>query len=172
MIVRSTRNCTNTPRLLFALEEAGVAYESAVADDGYFTKTYGVPGPALEDAELVLVEIGALLRHAGRAYGPWPASLADQAQADRWIDFLHRRLGGAIRDGNAASIRAHLEHLDVQLAGRAYVLGDFTAVDCAFATLIGKRGKLPLDGLGHVAAYLDRLAARPAWARANARTPR
>jgi len=173
VIVRSTRNCTNTPRLLFALEEAGVSYVSAIADDGYFTTTYGVPGPALEqDDGFTLVEIGALLRHVGRAHGPWPADLHAQADADRWLDFIHRRLGGVIRDQDAASTRALLVHLDRRLVGRDFTLGDFTVVDCAFATLIGKRARLPLEGLVHVAGYLDRLAARPAWERALARTPR
>lgn len=170
MIVRSTRNCTNTPRLLFALEEAGVSFVSAIADDGYFTQTYGVPGPALEDDDgFVLVEIGALLRHAGRAYGLWPAALRAQAEADRWMDFLHRRLSAAIQDGDP---RALLARLDARLDGRDHLLDAFSVVDCAASALIMKRARLPLDGLDRLGAYLDRLAARPAWARAVARTPR
>ncbi len=173
MIVRSTLNCTNTPRLLFVLEEAGVAYESAIAPDGYFTKTYGIPGPALEDEGFVLVEIGALLRHAARRYAfgtLWPDELRRMAEVDRWIDFQSRRLSRAVEQGKQDAVLALLARLDHQLEGKEFVLGDLTVADCAFAALIPRRATLP-QGVANVRAYLDRLAARPAYRRAVERTP-
>ena len=173
MIVRSTLNCTNTPRLLFVLEEAGVEYESAIAPDGYFTKKYGIPGPALEDEDFVLVEIGALLRHAARRYGwatLWPDELRRMAEVDRWIDFQSRRLSRAVEQGKQDTVLDLLARLDRQLEGKQYILGELTVVDCAFAALIPRRSKLP-QGVANVHAYLDRLAARPAYQRAVERTP-
>lgn len=173
--VRSTRNCKYTPRVLFALEEAGMAYETVLADDGWFTGAYGIPGPAIEEEGFSVVELGAILRHIGRAYGPgtlMPADLKGQAGVDRWLDFQHRRIGRAMQAGELDAVRALLVRLDAQLAGHEYVLGDFTVADCGLAALLLIRNKLPLDDLVYLPAYLDRLAARPTWPRALARTLR
>lgn len=169
--VRSTRNCTNAPRVRFALEEAGVAYQIASADDGWFTATYGIPGPTLEvDDGFVIIELGAILRHVARAHGAgtlMPADLHGQASVDRWLDFQHRRISPAQHAGDVAQVRALLSRLDAQLAGRDYVLGRFTIADCGLSALVWGRSKLPaLDDLGHLSGYLDRLEARPGWARA------
>lgn len=172
MIVRSTRHCTNTPRLLFVLEEAGVSYVSEIAEDGYFTRTYGIPGPALEDDGYVLVELGALLRHAARRYAfgtLWPAEVDAMGQVDRWLDFMSRRISRAMDKPDA--LRGFLEVLDRQLGDQPFVLGALTVADCGFSALVPKRAKLPTDGLPRVTAYLDRLAARPAYRRAVERTP-
>jgi len=172
-IIRSTRTCPNTPCVLFALEEVGQPYERAVVEDGWFTERFGVPGPALEEAGLVVVELGAVLRHIARAYGGGtllPAGLWGLAEMDRWLDFLLRRIGRAL--DNPAELGRLFGVLDRQLEGRDFVVGEFSIVDCLYAwmTAPALRGRIPLASAPRVAGYLDRLAARPAIARAFAAT--
>jgi len=173
--IRSTVNCVNTPRVLLALEELGVPYQVEVADDGFFNRTYGSPGPTFEDGGLIVVEIGAVLRHVGRAYGLWPAGLAEQAEIDRWMELQHRRLGTALWPELKADKAARLlALLDARLEGRDWLIGEFSIGDCSWSLYAqpSMRARLPIDGAPRVAAWLDRIAARPAWARAMERVPR
>ena len=171
--IRSTPNCVNTPRVLIALEEAGVAYETAPVEPGYFRATYGVVGPSFEDGDLEIVEPGAVLRHVGRAYGLMPRDLRGQAEADRWIDF-YRRLGDTMYpDPKREALIDQLRHVERRLADGPFLLGSFSIVDCGYASLNlpDARRRLPLDALPGLTAWLDRIAARPSWARATARVP-
>src|SRR4051812_46955846 len=103
IIVRSTRNCPNTPRILFALEELGLEYEMEHVEDGVFSRDWGSPGPSITDAETTTIEPGAILRHLSRRTNGklWPVSLAQQADADRWLEFQGRRISRAVdaKDG-------------------------------------------------------------------------
>src|SRR6185295_13311517 len=67
--LRSTRNCPNTPRVRFALEEMGVPYELELVPDGTFTREYGIPGPELVEGDARIVEVNAILRHVARRHG-------------------------------------------------------------------------------------------------------
>jgi glutathione S-transferase len=169
--IRSTTNCPNTPRVLVALEETGTPYDITPVPDGTFTARYGIPGPELTDGDLVVVELGALVRHVARAYGAgtlWPADLRGQAEVDRWYELI-RRLSAAAADRAA---RPLLERLEAQLADRHWLAGEFTMADCGYVAVLAMRSKLPLDGLPRFTAYLDRLAARPSVVRGLARVPR
>jgi glutathione S-transferase len=171
--IRSTTNCPNTPRVLVALEDTATPYEIAPVPDGTFTARYGIPGPELTDETtgVVVVEIGAVIRHVARAYGAgtlWPADRQAQADVDRWYELM-RRLAAAAADHAA---RPLLERLDARLADRDWLVDTFTMADCAFVAALPMRSKLPLDGLPRLAAYLDRLAARPSVVRGLARVPR
>ena len=171
--LRSTTNCPNTPRVLVALEDTSTPYAITPVPDGTFTARYGIPGPELTDGDLVVVEIGAVIRHVARAYGAgtlWPADLRGQAEVDRWYELM-RRLSAAAGAG-ADAARPLLERLDAQLAGNDWLVGPFTMADCAFVAALPMRSKLPLDGVPRFAAYLERLAARPSVVRALARVPR
>ena len=171
--LRSTRNCVNTPRILVGLEATGTPYEIEGVPDGTFTAAYGIPGPELRDGDLVVVEVGAVMRHVARAYGAgtlWPEGLAAQAEVDRWYELVRRISGALGADGTGA--RPLLERLDARLAGRDWLVGGFTMADCAYVALLPNRARLPLAGLDRLAAYLDRLAALPAVVRGLARVPR
>src|SRR5262245_50014463 len=107
--IRSTRNCPNTPRVLVALEETNTPYDITAVEDGTFTAAYGIPGPELVDGELVVVELGAVIRHVARAYGAytlWPATLAAQADVDRWYELVRRIVGAG---AGAAPLLARLD---------------------------------------------------------------
>src|ERR1041384_6447641 len=105
--LRSTHNCPNTPRVAFALEELGLAYQIERVEDGVFTATWGSPGPTLHDGDVVTIEPGAILRRLARREGKlWPPTLAAQAAADRWFEFQGRRLSRAFEAKDAAKTRA------------------------------------------------------------------
>jgi glutathione S-transferase len=171
--LRSTRNCVNTPRVLVGLEATDTPYEIEAVPDGTFTAEYGIPGPELRDGDLVVVEIGAVMRHVARAYGAgtlWPEGLAAQAAVDRWYELVRRISGAAGGDG--AGARPLLERVDAQLAGKHWLVGEFTMADCAYVAVLPLRPRLPVAGLDRLVAYLDRLAALPAVVRGLARLPR
>lgn len=172
--LRSTRNCPNTPRVALALEEMGTPYRVERAEDGSFTRDFGVPGPSLLDGALTLVEPNAILRHVARAYGAgtlWPESLAEQAEVDRWLDFQAIRISRAI-GGAPDALATLLGPLERHLARQPWMLArGFTVADCGYVPMVQKRARLALDPYPSVVAYLDRLAARPAWARARVASP-
>lgn len=69
----------------------------------------------------------------------------------------------------ASLLRQKLEWVDEQLAGKDYLTGaEFTAADAYLFTVANwaKYVKLDLSGLGNLQAFLARVAARPAVARA------
>jgi glutathione S-transferase len=178
--IHSTHNCVNTPAVLFALEEAGASYTTAKVPDGWFFARFGIPGPGYEesvdDDRWMLVETGAILRHVARAHAPgslWPSAIRGQAEADRWLEFVGRRVVVAAEKAgdDPGLLTALLGRLDGELgsSGGDWLLGSFTIVDAAAARLLPLRGRLPLDNLHTLASYLDRLAARPSLARARKR---
>lgn len=173
--LRSTAGCVNTPRVLFVLEELGVPYQVEVVPDGTFTAIYGIPGPELIEDEGRLVEVGALVRHLARRHGAgtlWPADLHGQAEVDRWLDFQAIRLARAAANRDLPTLDTLLGALERRTAAQPWMLTrGFTVADIGFAPAMVKRDKFPLHRYPAVAAYFDRLAARPAWARALAGTP-
>jgi glutathione S-transferase len=172
IVVRGTHGCENTPRLLFALEELQLPYTLERAEDGEFTRAFGSPGPLLTDGDVRVLEMGASLRYVARAYGLWPAAAARQVEIDRWIEVQHRRLGPALRAASPETARL-LGLLDAFLDGREWLAGDFSIAECSWSqyAVPKARAKLPLEAAPRVAAWLDRIAARPAFARALAASP-
>ena len=166
--VRTTKNCPNTPRILFAFEELGLPYECVLVEDGTFSNTYGSPGPEIIDGDVHAIEPSAILRHlVRREHKLWPTSLADQAQADRWIDFQTRRLSSAFKAKDGPEIVRLLGFVEAHLAIHTWFVGDFTIVDVVWSLLAlpASRAALPLDKFPALAAYIERVAARPAYAR-------
>lgn len=152
--------------------------------------------PALDDDGLVLFESLAINLHLARKYGVgqglWPASPDDQSRAIQWslwtanelephvIAHLlnSRMLPEPMRD--AAKVKAALEALpkplavlDAALAGREHVLGGgFTVADLNIAsvlTLGWKMKAFDAARVPNVAAWLERVNARPGAQRAAAR---
>ena len=174
--LRSTKNCTNVPRVMFALEELGLPYQLEAVPDGTFYKGWGSPGPTLQDGDVFVIEPAAIVRHLARRTGKlWPTSLAAQAEGDRWIDFLQRRLVRAFDANEPMKLASLLSFVEQKLAPGAWLLGDeLTIVDCLYAYL-GQdfaKQRIPWEHFPAIAAYVERLEARPALIKANEQTPR
>ncbi|MEM8577941.1 MAG: glutathione S-transferase family protein [Pseudomonadota bacterium] len=150
--------------------------------------------PVLEDGDVRLFESGAIIqyllaRHGGGALVP---DVADPA-FPVYLQWLHYAEGMLMPPVNTLVVETVLlpperrnevnvkraakllgqmvAAVDAHLAdGRPYLAGDFTAADVMLghALAAGHRFGADLNGAPHVQAYLDRLAARPAWGRAHA----
>jgi glutathione S-transferase len=152
--------------------------------------------PALDDEGLVLFESLAINLHLARKYGAskglWPASADDQSRAIQWslwtanelephvIAHLlnSRMLPENMRDPAKAkaaqeALPKPLAVLNGALAGREHVLGGgFTVADlniAAVLTLGWKMKAFEAASFPNVAAWLERVNARPAAQRASAR---
>jgi len=168
--VRTTKNCPNTPRILFALEELGLDYECQLVEDGTFSATYGSPGPEVVDGDVRVIEPFAIVRHLVRRENGrlWPTSLAAQADADRWLDFQGRRISAAMHDKNFEEVIRLLGFVETQVDKGPWFMGeDFTMVDVVWSLLAlpQSRAKLPIAKFAALSAYLDRVSARPAYVR-------
>lgn len=173
--LRSTVNCVNTPRILYALEEMELPYRIDTVPDGTFSARYGIPGPELLDDGHTLVEVSAIIRHVARRFGTgtlWPDDVFAQAEVDRWLDFQAVRLARSVAARDLDTMIRLLDAFERHIATRAWVLGErFTIADIGFAPAMLKRDKFPLDRFPAIAAFFDRLGARPAWHRARANSP-
>jgi glutathione S-transferase len=148
------RNSFNVQKVLWALDEIGLAYEHVPAggDFGLLdTPAFRAMNPhgwapVIDDDGTVVWESGAILRYlcAEHSHGVlWPARARARAQADEWMEWsqttLQPHLGGffwgwyrtpeAKRDTarNAELLTQtadHLAKLDALLAHRPYVGGD------------------------------------------------
>ncbi len=161
---------------MFALEELGLPYELEAVPDGTFYKNWGSPGPTLQDDDVFVIEPAAILRHVARRSGKlWPTSLVAQAEGDRWIDFLQRRLVRAFDANEPMKLANLLSFVDQKVSPGAWILGaELTIVDCLYAYL-GQdfaKGRIPWDNVPALTAYVARLDAQPALIRANEKTPR
>jgi glutathione S-transferase len=153
--------------------------------------------PALVDGDRRFFESSAILLHLGNAYGVdknlWPAG-GGQARADAlcwtvWamtelrpnvMQYLYHGLDTPVSYAAADRSRAaadyalsqanrNLDALEAKLAGRDYLLGDFSLVDVAptGSLLFGAKLGLKLDRHPRVAAWCNRCRGRPAFKRAR-----
>lgn len=151
--------------------------------------------PVLMDGDLALRESDAIVAYLGDAHGGalWPREPKARAEALQWLFFDAASFGyaGRIwwadvltpRTGRtgpnagpelvaqvAADVRRALGVLEQHLAGRDYLLGDFSLADCGVGVmvnlLLGTRVDRP-EELPAVTAYRERIRARPAWAAAG-----
>ena len=144
--------------------------------------------PVIVDGDLTVIESGAIIDYVIRRHGegrlaPDPAS----ADYDRYQQWLHYAEGSAMlplmlnmyvgRLGEAGAplhpriqgeIANHLSFVNNQLAGREFFVGDgLTGADIQMsfvpevAKAMGKLADYP-----HMAAWIGRMHARPAWATA------
>lgn len=145
--------------------------------------------PTIEDGDLVLWESNAIVRYLARTYGGgrlYPADPRTLADADRWLDWQTTTLTPAMGDAfmqlvrtpaeqrNMGAVAASLRRtegpmaiLDAHLAHRAFVTGGtLTMADIPLACAAHRWLGLPSDKepRPQVAAWLDRLRERPAFA--------
>lgn len=148
--------------------------------------------PVLVDGDFVLWESTAIIRYL--ASGSWllPAERQAAAEVDRWIAWqlahlapalsrvgfekIIKRLTGrgdpdpVVVAAASAEFESLTAILDASLAGREYVAGPLTLADFALAahySLVPACG-LDVRGHGRVAAWLERMLARPSMRRALA----
>jgi glutathione S-transferase len=152
--------------------------------------------PALVDGDVRLFESTAILAWLGEKYGVekglWPRGERERADALSWtvwtvgdlslhmMQFAYHGLDSPVSYAPADRSKAaaaysrsqfdrSLDALEQQLQGREYVLGGFTLVDVAAASIVGFGRMLGVD-LGDrkaLGAWAERCMARPARARAT-----
>jgi glutathione S-transferase len=187
---------SRSQRILWLLEELGLPYEIKRYARDPQTRLAPAElkavhplgkSPVLQDEDRTIAESGAIIdylvrRHGGGRLAPSPKTAA----YDEYVHWLHYAEGSAMlplmlqlytgRLGEAAAplkprldseIANHLGYVDQALAGRDHLLGDFTAADVQLSfPLEVARAFGRLAPYANVNAYLDRLHARPAYARA------
>lgn len=141
--------------------------------------------PVLRDGEQVLIESGAIIDYLVRQYGAGRFSPAmDSPAYNQYVQFLHYAEGSAMlplllnlyvgRLGEASAplqpriqgeLQNHLGYLDQCLAHQDYLVDNqFSAADVqmSFVAQMGVKVK-GRDTFPHLARYVDRLEARPAY---------
>ncbi len=147
--------------------------------------------PTLEDGGLVLWESNAIVRYVADVYGRGvlrPEDPKTAAVADQWMDWQQTTLSGTMnplfwevvrkppsqrsaekaRELTAQATK-HLAVLDSLLAGQPWLAGsDFSMGDIPAGSMLWRWFTMDIDRpeLPHLAAWYDRLTARPAYRRA------
>lgn len=191
LVVHATRDCGQTPRIVFAFEELGVDWRIEWHDAGYFLRSLGSPGPMLEDGDLRLFYSGVIIRHAARAHGSGRllgSTPSELATVEQWMEFyligfrsaimaLAEQRGRpadgkdhAVIERETAILRKSLGRLETQIAPAGYLAGDFSAADVVYTALtMLTRMQFDLKDFPRVVDYLARLTARPTWGRSQER---
>jgi glutathione S-transferase len=147
-------NSINVQKVVWAAQEAGVAFERTDAGAGFGlvdAPWYGALNPnrlvpVIDDDGLVLWESNVIVRYLGAKYAPgrlYPDELKRRFDAERWMDWQQTTLNPAGRDAfmqlirtpepqrNAALIEQSraktaplLQMLDSHLAARRFLGGD------------------------------------------------
>jgi len=150
--------------------------------------------PAMKDGELVLTESFAINQYIAERYGAgtiWPESFEDRARAHQWTFWSATEVEPYItqlfphlvmlpeeqRDAEKVSrlvpeLMERLASLESALAGREYLLGDFSLADINLAVqsfTVVDRFKLSLDEMPGVAAWTARCRNRPGRQKVEAR---
>lgn len=180
--------CSLAPHI--ALREAGLPFDleqvdrskktASGADYWTINPKGAVPAVKLDDGQ-VLTEAAVIQQYiADKAPGKKLAPAAgtpERLRLQEWLNYvaseLHKGIGqlfnpampdeykDAVKKGLAAR---QFAYLDKALAGKDYLLGDFTIADgYAFTVLNWTRlHKIDLSAFPNVVAYMQRVAARPA----------
>jgi glutathione S-transferase len=176
--VETTAGCPRTSAVLFALEEMEAPSALAVRPDGWFAERHGAAGPLLADGDLELLGPDTIVRHLARTRGRLlPGDARGLALVDRWMEVMSGtlrpalfRLRSAHTDETRTMVARCLAHLGRALEDRDFLVGDaLTAADCPSVMLLPLRDQPAIPLPPNFAAYLDRLAARPSWARVASR---
>ncbi|KQQ96296.1 glutathione S-transferase family protein [Massilia sp. Leaf139] len=145
--------------------------------------------PVLVDGDFVLWESNTICRYLcarAQEQALLPAGAQQRARVEQWMDWQATELNNAWRYAFMALVRAspahadpaqiaagvanwnrHVGILDAQLAATgAYVAGErFTLADVVIGLSLNRWSMTPMErpDYPHVAAYLQRLAARPGY---------
>jgi len=173
--------CPYCARVRIVLAEKGIEYEPVeidLTDRPAWIYEKNVTGrvPVVEEDAWLLPESAVIMEYLDERYPEPPllaADPADRALARLWI-FRHddfTRPYYALRrgeDGAAARLDAELAKLDAALADRPWLGGrEYGLADIAYVPWVLRARDMlgvPLDGFPAVAAWLERLGARPSIA--------
>ena len=181
--------CSLSPHI--ALQEAGLAYTPVLAStmshklqdgtDYYTINPLGyVPFLVLDDGR-TLREGPAIVQYLAdqapdKKLAP-PAGSFERYQLQEWLTFigteLHKGFSPLFNPSTPEDYKPmvrerllqRLQWVDGQLAGKQYLMGDqFTVADGYLFTVTNwtQPTKLDISGLAHLAAYRERVGARPA----------
>jgi glutathione S-transferase len=196
MITVHHLNESRSQRILWLLEELGAPYEIAFYKRDA-TSNLAPPeleavhplgkSPVITDDGRAIAESGAIVDYLVRRQGGGRLAPAPGTDAhERYLEWLHYAEGSAmlplmlnlytLRLGPAAEplkpridseIENHLGYVEKSLAGRDYLLGDFTAADVqmSFVGEVGRAFGRLADKPG-LDAWIGRLHERPAYKRA------
>ncbi|UCF68666.1 MAG: glutathione S-transferase family protein [Acidobacteriota bacterium] len=169
--------------VLFALEEAGLPYESRIRPPGCFARELKTAGPVVTDGLLRFLERNAAVRHIAQSSKCLTPQTPHAAlDAETWLELQAtwlRPAGVRIREAaqrgdrdtdseqtfNRCLIRHEraLEHDD-------YLVGEFSVANCTATLLLACRAAgEPFSFYPALAASLDRIEQRPVWQRAAVR---
>ena len=132
--------------------------------------------PVLVDGDLVVYESAIIDEYLDEKYPQiplMPKDLGQRARTRIWIDFCNSRLQAAGSDVVHGSdpakarekLREHLKTLDRQMAGRTYLVGDYSLADITYVPFFTRQQRygVPIDDtLPNLKQWMDRLLARPA----------
>jgi glutathione S-transferase len=199
MITVHHLNESRSQRILWLLEELGAPYEIKFYTRDAATNLAPPEleavhplgkSPVIEDDGRVIAESGAIVDYLVRRHGDGRLAPAPgTSEHERYLEWLHYAEGSAMlplminlytmRLGEAAAplkpridgeIDKHLGYVETSLAGRDYLLGEFTAADVqmSFVGEIGRAFGRLADKPG-LDAWVARLHARPAYQQALAK---
>jgi glutathione S-transferase len=180
--------CSLAPHI--ALREAGLSHEIELVERTKKTKSGddylainpkgAVPAVRLDDGQ-VLTEAAVIQQYiADKAPGKKLAPAAgtpERYRLQEWLNYiaseLHKGIGQLFNPAMPEDYREAVKkalatkqfvYLDKALAGRDYLLGDFTIADGYAFTVLNWTNfhKIDLSAFPNVVAYMKRVAARPA----------
>lgn len=187
----------NSSKVLIALEEIGEKYNVKLlsrledcrpADAPYRKINPNGVVPAINDDGLILWESGAILRYLAdtrEGTALMPADTKQRALVQQWLTWEGATLNPTLlnlffammaptpdNDAIAAAKAAYLGNLvilNAQLVGKDYVCGSFSIADIALGCVAPISFNLGLDlkPYPNLLAWIKRLGARPAWAKAE-----
>jgi glutathione S-transferase len=149
--------------------------------------------PTLVHDGVTVWESAAITIYLGETFGEkaklWPAG-PRRGEAMKWVVWTNVSAGEAVyrwarntmwapedqRNAKAAAaaltdVAAHLQVLDEALAGKQFLVGDYTLADAHVNSFVDwlRHMKVDVAPYGHVNAWSKRCSDRPAYARAMAR---
>jgi len=192
MIVHGRASSLNVQAVMWALAELGLTAERIDAGFGFGgtdTPEYRAMNPnglvpVLRDDNVTMFESAAIVRYLANRYGHfpfWPADPVARAPVDMWAEWGKTTLqqnflraifhpvlrGGSPEEAGRALLERHLDILEGRLAEGPWVLGpDFTLADIQIGLPLYRYFTLAIDRPRRpaIAAYYDRLRARPTYA--------
>jgi glutathione S-transferase len=196
MLIVHHLNYSRSSRVLWLAEELRVPYEiKRYERDSNFRAPTALKelhpfgkAPVIQDGDLMLAESATILTYINERHGDGrlsPPSGSDAAYVhDEWLQFVESSAGlsimstaigglmGGLPQGfggwMSAEVKVALTYLSDRIAERTYIMGDMLTladVQMSYMILTAQNVGLLAD-FPHVAAYLSRLEARPAYVKA------
>ncbi len=195
MVLYEMAASPNAKRARLGLIESGAPFESREVNlmtgeqkEDEFKKIHPLGRiPALDDDGTIVWESGAILLYLADKFpdaGLMPAGLAERGQVFQWLTFgetsIHGYMGPmgfqmfrrapekrdeAVLARGRQRMPEVLAVLDRQLAGKQYIVGDFSIADCACAPWLelAEFFGIEMGGFDNVAAWMSNMKARPSW---------